>query len=136
MKHIKVILAGLMIVLVMVASTNFMVGIHFCMGDIQEVSLFTEASGCEMQKAFVPPCHKHLQEPCCDDETVMHESDEFSSSANELALAGPDLLQLAALPVLIAEVIPATTTTNNYALIYDPPLRSADIIVEHRSLLI
>ena len=86
MKLFKVIVAGLLIVLVMISSTNFLVGIHFCMGDIQKVSLFSEASGCEMQKTIVPPCHKHLQEPCCDDETVIHESDEFNASQNELSV--------------------------------------------------
>ena len=135
MKLFKVIVAGLLIVLVMISSTNFLVGIHFCMGDIQKVSLFSEASGCEMQKTIVPPCHKHLQEPCCDDETVIHESDEFNASQNELSVFGQDVVQNSASPVLIALVVPETSPQHS-PIIYDPPLRSPDIVIEHRTFLI
>jgi len=136
MKVFRVISALVLAILVLVSSTNFLVGIHFCMGDVQNVTLFSESSGCEMPKKIIPPCHKHVQEPCCDDETVVHESDDVFASQNEATVVGPDSLHLAALPVFIADIVPSNTLAQTYRPLYDPPLRSPDYTVDFRTLWI
>src|SRR5687768_17674727 len=76
MKAIRTISTLLMATLLLVSSTSFMVGMHVCMGEVQSIAIFSKADGCAMEKNL-PPCHRHMTAPCCDDETVIHEADDF-----------------------------------------------------------
>jgi hypothetical protein len=105
--------------LVLVSSTSFMVGIHHCGGQVKHVALFSNAEACEMERD-VPPCHRSQATSCCDDVTVVHEDQDFSSSASsvDLPLVVAEAAPLG--PVVLAEVIPATTPS--FFRFYDPPI--------------
>jgi hypothetical protein len=135
MKLFRSISAILLATLVLVSSTSFMVGFHICMGEVQNVSIFTKADECDMEKNL-PPCHRKMQEPCCDDETVVHEGDDFKASVEKIHISAPTPLYIEQSPVLIAEVIPSAPSSRTYYQNYDPPLRSCDLTVAHQSFLI
>ena len=50
MKAVKTIFVFALALLVLVSSTSFMVGIHFCSGEVADMALFTEAEPCAMEK--------------------------------------------------------------------------------------
>lgn len=135
MKIVRTISTYLMALLVLMASTSFMVGVHFCQGSVQHVALFSKAEKCAMEKV-VPPCHKHLQEPCCADETIIHEGDDFKASVDKVQIAAPDFSVVEHSPVVIAEVIPDSPVSRIAFEAYDPPLRSCDRIVDLQVFLI
>ena len=135
MKVIRAISAILFALLVLVSSTSFMVGMHICMGEVQHVALFTAAEACEMEKSL-PPCHRHMKASCCDDEAVIHNGDDFKASVDQINLVAPAPMDIEQPLVVISEVIPAAPTSRLQYYNYDPPLRSEDLTVEHRVLLI
>jgi hypothetical protein len=136
MKLIRTLLAAVLAILVLVSSSNFMVGIHMCMGQVQNVALFTKAEGCEMEKSQ-PPCHRHVKAPCCDDKTVVHKGDDLKASSLSLqynasfAVAGDGQAFF-----LQAEIIPQAPTSRTQFYNYDPPLRSCDRVIQHQVFLI
>lgn len=121
--------------LVLFASTNFMVGIHFCGGEIQSLALFDKAEGCE-QEQNLPPCHRQMSMTCCENETIIHQAEAFKGDVTQISLpetAAPDITQP---PVLVAEILPAASTTGTRYYLYDPPLRTQDITVALHVFLI
>lgn len=135
MKVIRSISAVLLALLVLVSSTSFMVGFHICMGEVQNVALFTQADGCEKEKSL-PPCHRHLKAPCCADETYVHDGDDFKASIELYNVVAPAPVDIEQPMVLISEVIPASPISHIQYYNYDPPLRSWDLTVEHQVFLI
>ena len=133
MKALRAISYTVLALLVLVSSTSFMVGMHLCMGEVQNVALFAKADGCEKEQSL-PPCHRHTNAPCCDDETVIHEADDFKASVAQYYVPLPaDITQ----PLMvISEVIPTTPLARFQYQKYDPPLRSCDLTVEHQVFLI
>lgn len=134
-KAIRTISSIVLALLVLVSSTSFMVGVHLCMGDVQNVALFTKAPSCPNERQ-VPPCHRHTPDPCCEDEVLTHEAEELklsSASITVYPLVAADVEQTVA---LIAEIIPSFHTFLTAYRDYIPPLRSTDLIIEHRVLLI
>jgi len=122
-------------VMVLVSSTSFMIGMHICMGEVQNVALFTKADGCEKEKSL-PPCHRHEKAPCCEDETVIHKGEDFKSSIAKVEIIAPSPIDIEQPLVLISEVIPAAPLSRIQYYNYDPPLRSCDLSVEHQVFLI
>lgn len=135
MKIFRTISAIILAFLVFFSSTSFMVGFHFCQGKIQKVALFTKAEGCKMPTQ-VPSCHKHVTNPCCDDEVVFHEASSFKGSVDQIQLHAPAAVDLSLPPVLISEIIPAASVARTEYYNYDPPLRSVDLSLTHRVFLI
>jgi hypothetical protein len=135
MKFLKTISVFTMAFLVLVSSSSFMVGIHRCAGEIQNMELLSKAEGCDMQKNL-PPCHKHLSVPCCEDETILHEGEGFKTSVADITIAISPALALELPHVILAEVIPSAPFLQPDYYNYDPPLRSDDITVSHRVFLI
>lgn len=135
MKAAKTIATAALAMLILVSSTSFMVGMHLCMGEVQSIALFSKADGCEKEREL-PPCHRHSTPPCCDDETVVHNADDFRMVSAELhiSIAAPTDLEQPL--VLISEVIPDAPVESFSHLKYDSPLRSADLTVENRVFLI
>jgi len=134
MKIVRTISPVLLALLVLISSTSFMVGMHLCMGDVQSVAVFAKAEGCEKEQNL-PPCHRHQTAPCCEDEVFVHDADEFKSTTGlqivpELSLALPQL------HVLISEIISDVAVFRTEFISYDPPLRSYDLTVAHRTFLI
>jgi len=124
MKAVRSISAIILAIMVLVSSTSFMIGMHICMGEVQNVALFTKADGCEKEKSL-HPCHRHTKAPCCEDETVIHKGEDFKASMAKVELTAPTSIYIDQPLVLISE---------HYN--YDPPLRSWDLTVEHQVFLI
>jgi hypothetical protein len=135
MKALRAISAILLALLVLVSSTSFMVGFHFCMGEVKSVALFTEAESCKKQQSL-PACHRPMKAPCCADETYFHEGDDFKASVEHIHVGTPAPIDLDQPLVLISEVIPSTPAARIQYYNYDPPLRSCDLTVEHQVFLI
>jgi hypothetical protein len=135
MKAIRSISAVLLALLVLVSSTSFIVGFHICMGEIQNVALFTKADSCEKEKSL-PPCHRHQKAPCCADETFFHKGDDFKASIDHYHVSAPAPVDLDQPLIFIAEVIPTSLVSRIQFYNYDPPWRSCDLTVEHQVFLI
>lgn len=135
MKALRAISAILLALLVLVSSTSFMIGMHFCMGEVQNVALFTKADGCEKEKSQ-PPCHRHMKAPCCDDETILHKADDLKASITDSFVVSPVPADIELPLVLISEVIPSAPASRIKYLNYDPPLPSRDLTVEQQVFLI
>ena len=135
MKAFRTIAAILLALLVLVSSTSFMIGMHICMGDVQNIALFSKAEGCEMEQNL-PPCHRHLKAPCCEDETVIHEADDIKADIAQIHIDRPSPIDVDHSLVFISEIIPSTPLARIQYYNYDPPLRSWDLTVEHQVFLI
>ena len=135
MKAVRSISAVILALLVLVSSTSFMVGMHLCMGDVQNVALFAKADGCEKEQSL-PPCHRHTKAPCCEDETVIHESDDLKAAIAHMHVGVSAPMDLEQTLILISEVIPAAPLSRFKYYSYDPPLRACDLTVEHQVFLI
>ena len=135
MKFLKTISVFTMAFLVLVSSSSFMVGIHWCAGEIQNIALLSKAEGCEMEKNL-PPCHKRAAEPCCEDETLLHEGEGFKASVSDIAIAPSPTLDLELPHVVLSEVIPSVSFLQPEYYNYHPPLRSYDLTISHRVFLI
>ena len=135
MKAIRSILAVILAIMVLVSSTSFMVGMHICMGEVQNVALFGKADSCQKEKAL-PACHKHMKPACCEDELVYHEGTDFKGSVEHIHIAVPAPIDIEQAVVLISEVIPASPIAQFKYYNYDSPLRSCYLTVEHQVFLI
>lgn len=123
MKLIRSILSLSFAVLVLFSSSSFVVGIHRCMGSVQSIALFDKAKGCGMEMP-VPPCHKPMAEPCCQDETITYHAQYFKGDVTQLTLNAVLGLEVSQLGVVLSEVIPALPLVASALPDYDPPLRS------------
>ncbi len=135
MKAVKSIAAIVLALLVLVASTSFMIGMHFCMGEVQNIALFTKADGCEKEQSL-PPCHLDQKAPCCADETVIHYGDDFKASITHFHVVAPAAIHIEQPLTLISEVIPSAPFSRTHYYNYNPPLRSWDLTVQHQVFLI
>lgn len=135
MKQSRSILSMVFTFLVLFSSSSFMVGIHLCSGSIQNIALFSKAESCAMEK-MMPPCHRQESKPCCEDELIVHQGEDFKTSPVDINIAPaptPDTV----LPfVFISEVIPSSSFPGTQFFNYDPPLRAGDLTVSLHSFLI
>jgi hypothetical protein len=134
MNRLRSILSPVFIFLILMSGSSFMVGIHLCRGTVQNVALFKKADGCEKEKQL-PPCHRKLTKPCCEDEEVFHEGQGFKNTITQINIATPLVADVIHTPVLIAEIISSAIQQKKYCN-YDPPLRSRDLTVSHQVFLI
>lgn len=135
MKAIRSISAVLLAILILASTTSFMVGMHLCMGEVQNIALFGKAESCQKEKAL-PACHKHMKPACCDDELVYHEGTDFKASIEHITIVAPTPMDIEQPLILISEVIPASAISRTRYYNYDPPLRSCDLTVEQQVFLI
>lgn len=135
MKLVRSISYVLLAILVLVSSTSFTVGMHFCMGEIESFTLLGKAESCQNAKAL-PPCHKHQMVACCEDEVVFHEGTDFKGSIEPIHLSALLSLDMEVPMILISEVIPSAPIARAQHYHYDPPLRSCDLTVEQHVFLI
>lgn len=133
MKVLRSILIYTLAALVLVSSTSFSVGIHYCMGEVKEVSLSKNSDGCAMQESL-PPCHRKHAMPCCEDHTVIHKADDCKQTLNHFHFTALPIVQVSSL-VALAEVIPAITPRSS-ADHYIPPLPTSDRVVQLQVFLI
>jgi len=135
MKAVRPISAVIFAMMVLVSSTNFIIGMHICSGEVQNIALFGKADGCQKEKAL-PACHKHMKPACCQDELVYHEGTDFKGSIEHIHIVAFAPLDITQPVVLVSEVIPASLSSRIPFYNYDPPLRSYDLTVEHHVFLI
>jgi hypothetical protein len=137
MKLLRSILSIVLAFLVLLSSTNFMVGIHYCGGKVQNVAVFTPADECDMEKSL-PPCHRKMmaRTHCCDDEQVIHKADDQKISSAKIQLVIPIAVVANSVEVIVSEIIPSAALSHTQYYNYDPPLRSCDLTLEHQVLLI
>ena len=122
--------------MVLFSSSFVMVGMHVCGGSVQNVALFSKAEGCgmEMEKKM-PPCHRQESKPCCEDQTIIHESQTCNISTHEIAVPFAPFVDVVLPQVVIAEIVPSIESTIGY-VDYDPPLRAPDLTVSLHTFLI
>lgn len=135
MKFFKTISVFVLAFLVLMSSSSFMVGIHWCEGNIQNVALLSEAEGCEMEKKL-PPCHQDRSAPCCEDDTILHQGEGFKAPISQITLSVLPALDLELPQIVVSEIIPSITFLQPDYYNYDPPLRSYDLTVSYRVFLI
>lgn len=136
MKAVRAILAVFFALMVLVSSTSFMIGMHVCMDQVQNIALFSKADSCEKEQSL-PACHREKKALCCEEQTIIHETSDLKASAaadhHAVVPAPTDLEQPL---VLISEVIPSAAPDPYKYYRYDPPARSCDLTVEHQVFLI
>lgn len=135
MKSLRTISSIILCLLVIISSTNFMVGIHLCSGNVQDIALFEKADSCPNEKKM-PPCHRHESKPCCEDQTIIHESQDIKSDIFKLRLSAIPVFDIAQSFIVNSEIIPSEPSARVKYFHYDSPLRSSDLIVEHQVFLI
>lgn len=135
MKTFRAISTVALAILILVSSTSFVIGMHFCMGEVQDVAFFARAEGCVMDKEL-PACHQPAKKQCCDDETVVHKGDDFKVSPVVISHAGSSFEVVAPSLIAISEIIPERPLPHAEYYNYDPPLRSPDLTVRHQVFLI
>src|SRR5690606_19981596 len=103
MGKFRTISAIFLILLVIISSTSFTIGMHLCKGEVQNISFLDKAAACEKEQSL-PPCHRPVK-PCCEDQTVIHTSDDFKASINHFHLSAPTVTDIPQAWVVISEVI-------------------------------
>jgi hypothetical protein len=122
-------------ILVLFSSSSFTISMHVCGGRVQNIALLSKAKGCAMEKQKTP-CHRHQSAPCCEDETIVHNSEEFQSNITQISVNASITQEIDQPAALLIEVIPSITFVKPPYYNYDPPLRFCNRIVEHRVFLI
>ena len=135
MKQHRSILSSAFAILVLFSSSSFMVGLHLCGGHIQNIALFTKAEGCGMEKQM-PPCHRHESKPCCEDETIVHDAQDFKVNISQVSITAPPVLDVVVPATFIAEIIPSSTSSFKHDADYDPPIRSIDVTIDLQVFII
>ena len=129
MKYCRSILSVVFAFLVLFSSSSFIVGIHLCSGRVQDVAMFTHAEDCGMEKKAMPPCHRPASKPCCENEAIVHNGDDFKASVKGVMLPIVSVIDLELPHVLLAEVIPSLQLSPTQFYNYDSPLRPSDLTV-------
>lgn len=135
MKALRTISILLLAFLVLMSSTSFMVGMHFCMGEVKSLSLFSKAKECVKYETSTPSCHKHSAD-CCQDKVVKHDGDDFKNTLQQHEAGSPAVLELLQSAFVIAEVIPTASASNSLTNVYEPPGPQSDITVSLHVFLI
>jgi hypothetical protein len=118
----------------LVSSTSFNVEIHRCSGNVADVAFFGKAEPCGMQKA-APSCHKSSTIPCCDDDELLHDGEDFEISKTDVKL--DPIVQIVVLPpsLIIAEIV-SRPSDQPYWVFPDDPLPNEDRFLTCCTLLI
>ena len=125
MKRLRPIVTLMLAVLVLISGTSFIVGVHRCNGHVASVALFAKAEPCGMEKQM-PPCHKPVK-PCCSDESVVHDSDDFKPATLHIHVASSPLIADLASPVIISILVPGSIAIQYRRIDSSPPPATADI---------
>src|SRR5688500_17866890 len=130
MKAFRTISAILLALLVLVSSTSFIIGMHFCMDEVQNMALFSKADDCEKEKSL-PPCHRHATAACCDDQIVYHEGINIKASSEHIQYVAHARVEVKLPVIIISEVINSAPFSHIKYYNYYPPQRSCDLTIDH-----
>lgn len=128
MKVFRTISALALAFLVLMSSTSFLVGMHFCMGEVKDLSVFSAADQCPRHEQRLPACHQSATD-CCQDKVFKHDGDDFKNTYEKLVAGSPVVLEILQPAVLVSEVIPASSPEGSTADAYDPPSFPDDLTV-------
>lgn len=135
MKLFRTLSSLLLATLVLMASSSFYVGVHYCGGTVNAVAFLQEADGCGHQQ--LPPCHRKAMEGCCSDEQVVHEAQELKTEITGITLPALPSTDIVHHSVVLAEVVPtAETNPSIYFSDHPPALTGHAIIISIQSFLI
>jgi len=135
MTFFRTIFCLVMACLVLMASSSFYVGVHYCAGEVKAMALLSQADGCGHDQ--LPPCHRKAMEGCCHDEQVVHESQELKSESTTIIRAPLSSSEIIFNTMVVGEVIPAFEAIRIRSFPDHPPALSGhDIIISLQSLLI
>lgn len=135
MKLFHTISSLLLAALVLMASSSFYVGVHYCGGTVKEVAFLNKADGCGHQQ--LPPCHRKAMEGCCDDEQLIHESQDINGATVKILLPVLSSTDVIHNTLVVAEIIPtAYVFPTSYFTDHPPALSGHDIIISIQSFLI
>ena len=129
MKLVRSISAILLAFLVLMSSTSFMVGMHFCRNEVKSVAIFSKAEQCARHQQKEPVCPAHTKSDCCKDEAYVHEGDDFKNAISNSDVSGPSFTIASTPFIFVSEVVPSSGINNYLFIQYDPPLYSCDLTV-------
>ncbi len=135
MKYFRIISTIFFCLMVFISSSSFMIGLHFCSGNIQDMAFLIKAQSCSNEN-MVPPCHRQESKPCCEDETIVHEGQGFKASIHKIIIAPALVFDIDQVALLISEIIPSAPLSHVRYYHYDPPLRSTDLTETFQVFLI
>lgn len=135
MKYFRIISTIVFCLMVFISSSSFIIGLHFCSGNIQDMAFLNNAQSC-INENIVPPCHRQESKPCCEDETIVHEGQGFKASIHKIIIAPALVFDIDQVALLISEIIPSAPLSRVRYYHYDPPLRSSDLTVALQVFLI
>lgn len=135
MKLFRTISSLLLAALVLIASSSFYVGVHYCGGTVKAVAFLNQADGCGHRE--LPPCHRKAMEGCCNDEQVIHESQDINGVTVNILLPVLSSTDVIHNTLVVAEIIPtASVSPTSYFTDHPPAHTGHDIIISIQSFLI
>jgi len=84
----------------------------------------------------MPPCHKKESKPCCEDQAIVHEVQDFKGTISQISIVTPPVLDIVEPATFIAEIIPSSINFFKYYADYDPPIRPTDVTIDLQVFLI
>jgi len=134
MKVLRSIWVFAAMLLVLVSSGHFSVGIHRCGGTIREIAILGAADGCG--HADLPPCHRKMMAGCCDDDLLRYDAVDFDHlPASFLSVHAASPITLST-PTLLSLSTPSSRRYDTRYTDYDPPLPPQDRILSFGSFRI
>ncbi|WP_416377301.1 HYC_CC_PP family protein [Algoriphagus sp. C2-6-M1] len=133
----------LLSILVLLSSTSLTFGMHFCMGQLESIALFSEAKPCDMHlmksqnasEKHDPDCdHELAEKSCCEDHSIVTEGSKELSIITPVS--APDFHMTAFLYAVVSFMFIAPEADYNTFRDYSPPLIDRDIVVLVQSLII
>lgn len=113
---------------------------HFCMGEVVGIALFSKASTCNLA-AKTPDCKKgkhsscHVgHKSCCEDHTFLIEAQDELAKSTSVSIPSHQMMTLL---YRVASFLSLSSTVETHAFIeYSPPPLDRDITILHRTFLI
>jgi len=126
--------------LVLVASTGFVVNQHYCKGELKASALFKEVKSCQNHQQTVPLCPLHQkqqnhQKDCCKNLSQEFKADDFESTTQLVVNLDNNLPTSFLRHLLIQASISKVSKPTNYQP-YQAPLIAQDLTIQVQSLLL
>tara|TARA_Y100000114_G_scaffold156218_1_gene182685 strand:- start:12289 stop:12723 length:435 start_codon:yes stop_codon:yes gene_type:complete len=143
-QRLKKISTILLSALMLLSSTSYTFGMHFCMGELESIAIFSEAGHCDSMKKSIP-CeeandhsicdHEQINaKGCCENHTLVIEGHEELTQVS--SISAPDFHMVAVLYALVSFIFSAPAVDYYSYKDYSPPLIDRDIPVLVQSFLI
>lgn len=131
MNGLKRHMALVMAFLLLITGTGFSMTVHYCAGEIRDVSFTGENIECEMMANMQKnacPMHTQATSSCCEDQDLTLEGDSHESYLVKTFNPGADLVAIPTPPVMLP-VIPATQDNHTFSFTYRPPPPDSEIFL-------